>query len=62
MFIIDLHYIAPLEKLDEHMAVHVKFLQTYYKKIFLLPPDGRCLAPEELFLHWPSQGMKLILL
>jgi uncharacterized protein YciI len=32
MFIINLNYIAPLEKLDEHMVEHVKFLQKYYKK------------------------------
>ena len=30
MFIIDLNYIAPLEKLDEHMGDHVKFLRKYY--------------------------------
>ena len=32
MFIIDLHYIVPLEKLDAHMTEHVKFLQKYYKQ------------------------------
>lgn len=32
MFIINLNYIVPLEKLDEHMADHVRFLQKYYKK------------------------------
>lgn len=32
MFIIDLNYIVPLEKLDAHMTDHVKFLQKYYKK------------------------------
>lgn len=32
MFIIDLHYIVPLEELDRHMAAHVTFLQGYYKK------------------------------
>jgi uncharacterized protein YciI len=31
MFIIDLHYIVPLEQLDEHMAEHVKYLEKYYK-------------------------------
>jgi uncharacterized protein YciI len=31
MFIINLHYIAPLEKIDAHMTEHVKFLQKYYK-------------------------------
>jgi uncharacterized protein YciI len=31
MFIINLHYIVPLEKLDAHMADHVKYLQKYYK-------------------------------
>lgn len=32
MFIINLNYIVPLEKLDAHMTEHVKFLQQYYKK------------------------------
>jgi uncharacterized protein YciI len=32
MFIINLHYIAPLEKVDAHMTEHVKFLQKYYKQ------------------------------
>jgi uncharacterized protein YciI len=32
MFVINLNYIAPLEKLDQHMVEHVKFLQKYYKK------------------------------
>lgn len=31
MFIIDLKYIVPLEKLDAHMKEHVAFLQKYYK-------------------------------
>ena len=31
MFIIDLHYIVPLEQLDEHMTEHVKYLNKYYK-------------------------------
>ena len=31
MFIINLNYIVPLEKLDAHMTAHVKFLQKYYK-------------------------------
>lgn len=31
MFIVDLKYIAPLTKLDEHMADHMKFLRKYYK-------------------------------
>ncbi len=31
MFIINLNYIVPLEKLDIHMTAHVKFLQKYYK-------------------------------
>lgn len=36
MFVIDLHYIVPLEQLDAHMSEHVKFLNTYYKQnIFL---------------------------
>jgi uncharacterized protein YciI len=32
MFIIDLNYIAPLEKLDAQMADHVTFLRKYYAK------------------------------
>jgi uncharacterized protein YciI len=32
MFIIDLHYIVPLEKLDAHMTDHVKYLHQYYKQ------------------------------
>lgn len=31
MFIVDLKYIVPLEKLDVHMTDHVKFLHKYYK-------------------------------
>jgi len=31
MFIINLHYIVPLEKLDSHMTEHVKYLRKYYK-------------------------------
>jgi uncharacterized protein YciI len=31
MFVISLHYIVPLEKLDAHMAEHVQFLNKYYK-------------------------------
>lgn len=30
MFIVDLHYIVPLETLDAHMAEHVGFLRKYY--------------------------------
>ncbi|HTE32109.1 MAG TPA: YciI family protein [Chryseolinea sp.] len=32
MFIVDLHYIVPLEQLDVHMTAHVKFLRKYYKE------------------------------
>ena len=32
MFIIDLNYIVPLEKIDAHMTDHVKFLNKYYKQ------------------------------
>lgn len=32
MFIIDLNYIVPLDRLDVHMADHVGFLRKYYKK------------------------------
>jgi uncharacterized protein YciI len=36
MFIIHLHYIVPLAKLDEHMTNHVKFLNKYYQQhVFL---------------------------
>jgi uncharacterized protein YciI len=36
MFMINLHYIAPLEELDAHMKAHVAFLQKYYKQeVFL---------------------------
>lgn len=31
MFIINLHYIVPLEELDAHMTEHVRYLQKYYK-------------------------------
>jgi len=32
MFIIDLHYIVPLEELDKHMEAHVQYLDKYYKQ------------------------------
>jgi uncharacterized protein YciI len=32
MFIIDLKYIVPLEKLDAYMTEHVKHLEKYYKE------------------------------
>ena len=32
MFVIDLHYIVPLEKLDDHMGDHVRYLRKYYKQ------------------------------
>lgn len=32
MFIINLHYIVPLDELDKHMNAHVTFLQKYYKQ------------------------------
>ncbi|HET9054643.1 MAG TPA: YciI family protein, partial [Cyclobacteriaceae bacterium] len=36
MFIISLHYTAPLEQLDAYMTEHVQFLNTHYKQhIFL---------------------------
>ena len=31
MFVVDLTYIVPLEKLDAHMTEHVKYLHKYYK-------------------------------
>lgn len=36
MFVIDLQYTAPLEKIDAAMADHVKFLKKYYSRnVFL---------------------------
>jgi uncharacterized protein YciI len=36
MFIVDLHYVVALEKLDQHMTDHVRFLQKHYKSnVFL---------------------------
>jgi uncharacterized protein YciI len=32
MFIINLNYIVPLEKLDVHMTEHVRYLHKYYKQ------------------------------
>ncbi len=32
MYIVNLNYIVPLEKLDAHMTDHVKFLRKYYKQ------------------------------
>jgi uncharacterized protein YciI len=32
MFIINLHYVVPLEQIDAHMTDHVKFLRKYYKQ------------------------------
>ena len=32
MFVIDLNYIVPLEKLDAHMNEHVRFLRKYYSQ------------------------------
>lgn len=32
MFIINLHYIVPLEQLDAHMTDHVIYLRKYYKQ------------------------------
>ena len=31
LFIIDLHYLAPLERLDEAMEAHIEFLNEHYK-------------------------------
>jgi uncharacterized protein YciI len=31
MFVVDLNYIAPLEKIDAIMGDHMKFLNKYYK-------------------------------
>ncbi|MBD1366774.1 GTP cyclohydrolase [Mucilaginibacter sp. ZT4R22] len=37
MFIINLHYIVPLEELDAHMDAHVKYLKKYYEAdVFLM--------------------------
>ena len=36
MFIVNLHYVVGLDKLDQHMTAHVRFLQKYYKlNVFL---------------------------
>jgi uncharacterized protein YciI len=36
MFIINLHYLVPLEQLDAYMTGHVKFLNSYYRQnVFL---------------------------
>lgn len=32
MFIVNLTYIVPLEKLDAHMSEHMQFLHKYYKQ------------------------------
>jgi uncharacterized protein YciI len=32
MFVVDLNYIAPLEKIDAIMGDHMKFLRKYYKQ------------------------------
>lgn len=32
MFIINLHYIVPLDELDAHMTAHVKYLHKYYQQ------------------------------
>ncbi len=32
MFVVDLKYIAPLEKIDSHMGEHMAFLRKYYKE------------------------------
>jgi uncharacterized protein YciI len=32
MFVINLHYIVPLERLDTHMTEHVKYLHKYYQQ------------------------------
>ena len=32
LFIIDLHYVAPLEKLDEAMQAHMRFLNEHYER------------------------------
>ena len=32
MFVVDLHYTAPLERIDEAMGEHVRFLKKYYSK------------------------------
>jgi uncharacterized protein YciI len=46
MFIVDITYKVPLEKIDEHMKAHVQFLNRYYQsKNFIVsgrkvPRDG----------------------
>jgi uncharacterized protein YciI len=36
MYIVDLNYIVPLEKIDAHMGDHMKFLRKYYKENLFL--------------------------
>ena len=31
LFVIDIEYLAPLEKIDEHRDDHIKFLEQYYE-------------------------------
>jgi prepilin-type processing-associated H-X9-DG protein len=47
LFIIDLHYLAPLEKLDEAMEAHVLFLDGHYNMEILSLPAERFRAPAE---------------
>lgn len=42
MFIIDLHYIVPIEEVQKHMQIHLEHLEKYYdKNIFI------CWGPKE---------------
>ena len=58
MFVIDLTYIVPLEKLDAHMTEHVKFLKKYYdKNIFVA--SGRKEEVEKIIQEDPFYSLKL---
>jgi uncharacterized protein YciI len=54
MFIIDLKYIVPIEKVDEVRDEHIKFLKKYYQKsIFLasgpkVPRNGGVILANEV--------------
>lgn len=41
MFIIDLHYIAPLEELDKHLAAHRQFLDKYYAQSLFIASGAK---------------------
>ncbi|QNK61047.1 GTP cyclohydrolase [Pedobacter sp. PAMC26386] len=73
MFIISIHYTAPLEEMDKHIPEHVKFLDRYYEKnIFMasgrkVPRTGGAIlaiassieAIEKIILEDPFHKLKL---